>query len=203
MEANNGSKKHTSRNILIIIGIVVVALIAMGIGTYNSLAKQSQTVDAAWSQVENVMQRRYDLVPNLVNSVKGSMKQEQKVFGDIADARKSYGNAKTAKEKIDANAQLDQSVGTLVNVIQENYPELKSNNNVQTLMTQLEGTENRIAVERKRYNEAVQSYNQNVVSFPKNILANMMGLGQKTYFKADTNAQKAPTVNFDDTTNGK
>lgn len=102
-----------------------------------------------------------------------------------------------------ANAKLDQSVGTLVNVIQENYPQLKSNENVQTLMTQLEGTENRIAVERKRYNDAVQSYNQNVVTFPKNIFANAMGMGQKPYFKATKAAETAPKVDFSDTTDGK
>lgn len=200
---NNQSQKHTARNILIGVAIIVVGLIMIGVNTYNGLAKQNQKVESAWSQVQNVMQRRYDLVPNLVNSVKGSMKQEQKVFGDIAAARKSYNSASSTKEKISANAKLDQSVGTLVNVIQENYPDLKSNENVQTLMTQLEGTENRISVERKRYNDAVQTYNQSVVTFPKNIFANMMGLGQKPYFKASTNAQNAPTVNFDDTTDGK
>ncbi|MFD1670523.1 LemA family protein [Agrilactobacillus yilanensis] len=200
---NNQSQKHTARNILIGVAIIVVGLIMIGVNTYNGLAKQNQKVESAWSQVQNVMQRRYDLVPNLVNSVKGSMKQEQKVFGDIAAARKSYNSASSTKEKISANAKLDQSVGTLVNVIQENYPDLKSNENVQTLMTQLEGTENRISVERKRYNDAVQTYNQSMVTFPKNIFANMMGLGQKPYFKASTNAQNAPTVNFDDTTDGK
>lgn len=196
-------QKHTGRNILIGVAIVIVGLIMVGIGTYNSLAKQNQKVESSWSQVQNVMQRRYDLVPNLVNAVKGSMKQEQKVFGDIADARKQYSQASSTKDKIKANTQLDQSVGTLVNVIQENYPELKSNDNVQTLMTQLEGSENRISVERKRYNDSVQTYNQSVVTFPKNIFANMMGLGQKPYFKASTNAQNAPNVNFDDVTDGK
>lgn len=196
-------QKHTGRNILIGVAIVIVGLIMIGIGTYNSLAKQNQKVESSWSQVQNVMQRRYDLVPNLVNTVKGSMKQEQKVFGDIADARKQYSQASSTKDKIKANTQLDQSVGTLVNVIQENYPELKSNDNVQTLMTQLEGSENRIAVERKRYNESVQTYNQSVVTFPKNIFANMMGLGQKPYFKASTNAQNTPSVDFDDVTEGE
>lgn len=201
METNQS--KHTTRNVLIGVAIIVVGFIAIAIGTYNSLAKQEQKVDAAWSQVENVMQRRYDLVPNLVNAVKGSMKQEQKVFGSIASARKSYSSASSTKDKISANSKLDKSVGTLVSVIQENYPDLKSNDQVSTLMTQLEGSENRISVERKRYNAAVQTYNESVVTFPKNIFANMMGLGQKTYFKADSNASKAPTVNFDDTSDGK
>ncbi|APT18266.1 hypothetical protein FC62_GL000815 [Amylolactobacillus amylotrophicus DSM 20534] len=190
------TKKRTKINPWWIVGGVVVILIAIFVGMYNGLAKQNQDVEAQWGQVENQMQRRYDLVPNLVNSVKGSMKQEQKIFGDIAEARKAYGSASTDKEKMEANGNLDQSVGTLVNVIQENYPSLTSNENVQTLMTQLEGTENRITTERRRYNLAVQSYNRSVVSFPKNIFANMMGLGKKPYFEAVDAAEKTPTVDF-------
>jgi LemA protein len=186
----------------IVITAVVVVLALMGVGTYNSLAKADQSVDAKWSQVENVMQRRYDLIPNLVSAVKGSMKQEQKVFGAIADARSSYTKANTTKEKANANAKLNSSVGTLITVIREDYPSLKSNEQVQTLMNQLEGSENRIAVERKRYNEAVESYNQSVVTFPKNMFANAMGMGKKDYFKADANASKAPTVDLD-TDSGK
>ncbi|KRN27935.1 hypothetical protein IV38_GL001775 [Lactobacillus selangorensis] len=180
----------------LIVLLVILLLGGWGISTYNSLAKESQQVDAAASQVQNVMQRRYDLVPNLVNSVKGSMQQEQKVFGQIADARKSYNTASSGTAKNKANNELDQSVGTLINVINEKYPDLKSNENVQTLMTQLEGSENRISVERKRYNTAVEKYNQSVVTFPKNIFANMMGLGKKPYFKADTKAQEAPQVDL-------
>ncbi|WP_155286806.1 LemA family protein [Lacticaseibacillus zhaodongensis] len=186
----------------IVIAVVVVILGGMGIGTYNSLVKQEQTVDAKWSQVENVMQRRYDLVPNLVNAVKGSMTQEQKVFGEIADARKQYNNASGTKAKANANAKLDSSVGTLISVIREDYPNLKSNEQVQTLMTQLEGSENRIAVERQRYNDAVENYNQSVVTFPKNIFANAMGLGKKDYFKADAKASSAPKVDLN-TDSGK
>lgn len=181
-----------------IVGGMVVVLIAIFVGMYNGMAQQNQDVEASWSQVENQMQRRYDLVPNLVNSVKGSMKQEQKIFDAIADARKAYGSASTDKEKMEANGNLDQSVGTLVNVIQENYPELTSNKNVQMLMTQLEGTENRISTERRRYNLSVKSYNRAVVTFPKNIFANMMGLGKKPYFEAVAGAENAPTVDFGD-----
>lgn len=177
--------------------LVILMIVGSFIGTYNSLAKSKQDVDKSWSQVENVMQRRYDLIPNLVNAVKGSMKQEQKVFGDIAQARKSYGNATTASDKMKADAKINSSVGTLINAISENYPELKSNENVNNLMTQLEGTENRISVERKRYNESVQSYNNSIVTFPRNMIAGMMGYHQMDYFKADGEAQKAPTVNLD------
>lgn len=190
-----------------LIALIVVVLIGVfGISQYNGLAKKEQSVESQWSQVENVMQRRADLVPNLVNSVKGSMQQEQQVFGDIAKAREAYGSANNDSDKIKASQELDQSVGTLINVINENYPELKSNDNVQTLMTQLEGTENRISVERKRYNEVVKGYNEQVVSFPKNIFANMMGLGKKDYFKADPTASTVPSVNFDNSSsssNGK
>lgn len=189
-------KKNKSK-VGIIVLVVVVLFVIFGITQYNSLVKEEQSVESQWSQVENVMQRRADLIPNLVNSVQGSMTQEQTVFGDIAKAREAYGSASSESEKIQANQQLDQSVGTLVNVINENYPELKSNENVQTLMTQLEGTENRISVERKRYNEAVKTYNEQVVTFPKNIFANMMGLGKKEYFKADPTASTVPSVNFD------
>ncbi|MGM0214588.1 LemA protein [Enterococcus sp. AZ109] len=180
-----------------IIALVIVGLLAVfGVTQYNGLAKEEQAVEAQLSQVDNVMQRRADLIPNLVNSVQGSMNQEQEVFGNIAKAREAYGSASTDEEKIESSQALDQSVGTLVNVINENYPELKSNENVQTLMTQLEGSENRISVERKRYNEAVQSYNQKVVSFPKNIFANMMGLGKKPYFEAQPGAENVPEVDF-------
>ncbi|MBM7690494.1 LemA family protein [Enterococcus ureilyticus] len=184
-----------------LIALIVIVLIGIfGISQYNGLAKKEQSVESQWSQVENVMQRRADLVPNLVNSVKGSMQQEQQVFGDIAKAREAYGSANNDSDKIKASQELDQSVGTLINVINENYPELKSNDNVQTLMTQLEGTENRISVERKRYNDVVKEYNEQVVSFPKNIFANIMGLGKKDYFKADPTASSVPSVNFDNST---
>jgi LemA protein len=192
--------KSSKSKVGLIALIVIVLLVVFGISQYNGLAKKEQSVESQWSQVENVMQRRADLVPNLVNSVKGSMQQEQKVFGDIAKAREAYGSANNDSEKIKASQELDQSVGTLINVINENYPELKSNDNVQTLMTQLEGTENRISVERKRYNDVVKEYNEQVVSFPKNIFANMMGLGKKDYFKADPTASTVPSVNFDNST---
>ncbi|MGX7351483.1 hypothetical protein RU97_GL000901 [Enterococcus canis] len=189
-------KQRGKLNIGLVVLAIVVLLGIFGVTQYNGLAKQEQTVESAWSQVENVYQRRADLIPNLVNSVKGSMNQEQKVFGDIAKAREAYGKAGSSEEQVEAAQQLDQSVGTLINVINENYPDLKSNENVQTLMTQLEGTENRISVERKRYNDAVQTYNQQVVTFPKNIFANMMGLGKKPYFEAQEGADQAPTVDF-------
>lgn len=186
----------TKRNIWIAVGVVVAVIVIYSISSYNSLAKSNQDVKSQASQVENVMNRRYDLIPNLVNSVKGSMKQEKDVFGDIAKARQNYSNASSTAKKADASAQLDQSVGTLINVIREDYPELNSNKNVSTLMTQLEGSENRIATERKRYNEKVSDFNKSVVTFPKNIFANMYGFHQKEYFKASDKAKENPKVNF-------
>ena len=131
-----------------------------------------------------------------MNAVKGQMGQEQKVFGDIAEARKSYANADSTTSKAKADDQLNKSVGTLINVIKENYPNLQSSNQVNTLMTQLEGSENRISVERKRYIDQVRDYNQSVVTFPKNIFASMMGLGKKDTFKATPSAQTVPSVDF-------
>ncbi|MDO1604633.1 LemA family protein [Lactobacillus sp. YT155] len=186
----------TKRNIWIAVGVVVAVIVIYSISSYNSLAKSNQDVKSQASQVENVMNRRYDLIPNLVNSVKGSMKQEKDVFGDIAKARQNYSNASSTAKKADASAQLDQSVGTLINVIREDYPELNSNKNVSTLMTQLEGSENRIATERKRYNEKVSDFNKSVVTFPKNIFANMYGFHQKEYFKASDKAKENPKVDF-------
>ncbi|ERL64402.1 LemA family protein [Schleiferilactobacillus shenzhenensis] len=200
---NNGNQPRRSYLPWLIVLAVVVVLGIFGVSTYNGLAQQSQSVDSQWANVETVMQRRADLIPNLVNSVKGSMTQEQKVFGDIADARSNYSKANSASDKMKANAQIDQSVGTLISAIHENYPKLESNENVKTLMTELEGTENRIAVERRRYNTAVQSYNTGVVTFPKNIFANMMGMGKKPYFKADANAQKVPKVDLNDSSSSK
>lgn len=195
-DRSSSAGKVIGLTILGVIGVIVVIGMVL-VGKYNSLRTEETKVDEAYANVQTVLQRRYDLIPNLVNSVKGSMKHETEVFKDIANARKEYGNASSVKDKANANAKIDKSVGTLVNVIQESYPNLTSNDNVKTLMTELEGTENRISVERRRYNETVTNYNRKVVTFPNNILANMMGLGKKTLFKADSEAQKAPTVNLE------
>ncbi|MHC5249862.1 LemA family protein [Enterococcus sp. LJL90] len=183
----------------IILGVVAVVIIAIGgyfVTTYNSLARAENNVDATWSQVENVMQRRADLIPNLVSSVQGSMDHESEIIQTITEARKSFDDATTPEEQIAANDQLEQSVGTLVNVIQESYPELSSNENVKTLMTQLEGSENRIAVERKNYIDEVQTYNQQLIAFPKNIVAGLLGFDKKANFAAEEGADQAPDVSF-------
>jgi LemA protein len=180
----------------LIIAAVAVIFGIYGVSTYNSLAKQNQEVTAQWSQVENVMQRRADLIPNLVSAVKGSMNHETEIFDNIAKARSNYNNATTTKAKATADSQLQAQTANLISVIKESYPKLSSQENVQTLMTQLEGSENRISTERQRYIEDVKAYNQSVVTFPKNIFANMMGLGQKATFKADPSASEVPKVDL-------
>lgn len=178
------------------IAAVILIIVVYFVSTYNSLARKNQNIEAQWGQVETQMQRRYDLIPNLISSVQGSMKQEKAIFTNITEARKSYGNAKTTKEKMEANAKIDQSVGTLINAIGEDYPNLRSSENVSTLMTQLEGTENRIATERRDYNKEIRSFNRSVISFPTNIIANMMGFQKMDYFEAVKGSEKVPKVDF-------
>lgn len=165
------------------------------VSTYNGLVTEQSNVDTAWANVDSKLQRRYDLIPNLVNAVKGSMAQEKEIFTAIADARSEIGGAKTTSDKVEANAKLEKSVTNLLAVV-ENYPELKSNDNVQGLMTELAGTENRISVERDRYNEAVRGYNNKTKKFPTSIFANMFGFEEVEYFEAVDDATVAPTVDL-------
>src|SRR3990167_8450182 len=150
---------------LTIVIILVVLVIGYGFVTYNSLITSNEGIKGQWAQVEAQYQRRFDLIPNLVESVKGVMKQEQAVFDSIAEARTRYAGAQTTDEKAAAAGQVESALGRLL-VITENYPQLKSADTVQTLMSQLEGTENRIGVERKRYNDYVQNYNVKVKKLP-------------------------------------
>lgn len=182
----------------IAIGIVVVVILAIGgwlMGTYNSLVTQSQAIDAQWGQVETQYQRRFDLIPNLVNSVKGLMAQEKAVFDSIAQARTKYGSATTANEKAAAAGEVETALGRLL-VVMENYPEIRSSTAVVGLMDELAGTENRISVERRRYNDQVRTYNTSVKTFPTNMIAGMFGFGEKEYFKSVSGADKAPKVEF-------
>jgi LemA protein len=186
------------RAIVVIIVLVLIAFLlgSMYVGRRNEMVRKRETVNAAWSQVDVVLQRRADLIPNLVETVKGYAGQEQKVFGDIAAARSQLLNAKTPTDKISANGQLDSALGRLL-VIVENYPQLKSNENFMRLQDELAGTENRIAVERRRYNETVQDYNTYISLFPNNIVAGMSGFSRNdAYFKADEGSRQAPHVNF-------
>ena len=180
---------------LIGIAIVAAVIVLYGFVTYNSLVTLNVGADTQWKQVEAQYQRRFDLIPNLVESVKGILKQEQKVFSDIAEARTRYSGATTANDKAAAANQVESALGRLL-VITENYPQLKSSETVQTLMSQLEGTENRISVQRMRYNEFVQNYNLKVMRIPSSIIAGMFGFDKREYFNAQTGAETAPKVNL-------
>lgn len=178
---------------VIVLGAIIIAVSLVGI--YNSLVTKSQGVDAQWSQVETQYQRRYDLIPNLVNSVKGMMTQEQTVFLAIADARTKYGAAQTVNEKAAAAGEVETALGRLL-VVMENYPDLKSSQNVTQLMDELAGTENRISVERRRFNDLVRDYNTQIKTFPTNMLAGMFGFSEKQYFQSVSGAETAPKVEF-------
>ena len=183
---------------LVIVGVLVlVGLLFAGqlISTRNSLVTEQQAIDGQWSQVDVALQRRADLIPNLVETVKGFAKQEQAVIKLVTDARAALIGARNPQEKIAANGQLDSALSRLL-VITENYPQLKSNENFLRLQDELAGTENRIAIERRKYNEVVQRYNTDIALFPKNIAAGMFGFSAKEYFKAEAGAKTVPNVKF-------
>ena len=184
---------------LIILVIILVLGFWVGstyIGHRNAMVTKREAVNSAWSQVDVVLQRRADLIPNLVETVKGFALHEEKVFGDIAAARAAMIGAKTPQDKIAANGQLDSALGRLM-VVVENYPQLRSNENFLRLQDELAGTENRIAVERKRYNDTLQDYNTYIGLFPNNIVASLAGFTRNdAYFKAEEGSREAPKVNF-------
>lgn len=184
---------------LAIVGVIVLLafmFFSQYVDVRNTLVTKNETVKAAWSQVDIVLQRRADLIPNLVQTVKGFAQQEQTVFGDIAKARSALLSAGTPQQKIAANGQLDGAIGRLL-VVVENYPQLKSNENFLRLQDELAGTENRIAVERKRYNDSLQDYNTYVQLFPHNIFAGWAGFKTNSaYFAASEGSREVPKVNF-------
>jgi LemA protein len=175
--------------------VIVIILIVGGIfwGNYNSLVTKSQAIDAQWAQVETQYQRRFDLIPNLVNSVKDIMAQEQTVFKQIADARSKYAGAVTTDQKAEAGTEVETALGRLL-MIMENYPQLRSIEAVTQLMDELAGTENRISVERSRYNDKVLEYNTAIKKFPTNLMASMFNFNERQYFKAANGADIVPTV---------
>ena len=186
------------RNLLIAVGVIVVVLLMFysGIkGTYNTFVTLDEGVKAAWAQVENQLQRRYDLIPNLVETVKGFAQQEREVFIGVTEARAKVGGAQGIPEKIEANQELTSALSRLL-VTVERYPDIKSDQNFIRLQDELAGTENRIAVERRRYNEAVRAYNVRIRTFPANLLAGMFGFTKAEFFEVPESAQATPAVKF-------
>ena len=192
-----------NKTLWIIIAVVLVLFFWVR-GVYNSMVTQDESVKTAWSQVENQYQRRLDLIPNLVNTVKGYASHERATLEGVINARANATkttidptnlNEETMKQFQAAQGELSSALSRLM-VVVERYPDLKANQNFMELQAQLEGTENRISVERKRFNEVAQNYNTNIRSFPTNILAGVFGFQPKAYFAAESGAEKAPTVEF-------
>ena len=184
--------------VVAVFAIVVILLlgIAIGGGMYNSMNASKQVVDGDWAQVENVMQRRANLIPNLVASVKGEMRNEQEILKSIAASRKAFETSDTQAGKLAADDELNAQTTVLLNAVKENYPDLASSEQVKTLMTQLEGSENRISVERKRYIDDVADYNRKVTSFPMNLFAHAFGFDGIAQYKADAASANVPVVYF-------
>lgn len=173
----------------------MIILLFASVGYYNSFISQSNAIEGQWKQVEVQYQRRFDLIPNLVESVKGLQQQEQKIFGDVNEARTQYAGAKTAEDKVRTANQLEGALSKLIAVF-ENYPQIKSDQTVLKLMDELAGAENRVAVERRRYNELVQNYNTSVSTIPGKLFASFMGFQSKTYFQATEGSENVPKVQF-------
>ena len=186
------------KTLLIIVGIIILIIVipySYIKGTYNSLVAMDESVKGAWAQVENQLQRRYDLIPNYVETVKGYAAHEKEVFVKVTEARSKVAGAGSINEKIQANNQLSSALSRLL-VVVERYPELKANTNFIRLQDELAGTENRIAVERRRFNETVKVYNIKIRSFPTNIMAGMFGFEKATFFEVPKERQEAPKVKF-------
>ena len=177
-----------------VVAVVLFVLLFFGM-YYNSFIRQSNAIDGQWKQVEVQYQRRFDLIPNLVEAAKGAQAQEQKVFGDLAAARANYTAAKTNDEKAVAATNVETSLGRLIAIF-ENYPDLKSNETILKLQDELAGTENRVATERKRYNDQVLAYNTSVSVVPGKWVAGVYGFTIRNYFNATVGSENAPKVQF-------
>lgn len=181
--------------VLISIVAVLAILVLAYVGTYNGLVNKKENVTKQYSNLEVTLQRRADLIPNLVSTVKGYVAHENEVIDKVTTARQNLVNAKNIDEKQKANDELTSSLNALM-VVVENYPDLKSSENFRSLQDELAGTENRISTARRDYNDAVNKYNSSVKKFPSNIIAGMSGFGEEKYFEADVKAQEVPSVNF-------
>jgi LemA protein len=184
-----------SQKLFAVILLIMAPVFLPGCGMYNSLVSLDEGVKEAWAQVETQLQRRYDLIPNYVETVKGYAAQEKEVFIKVTEARSKVGQAQSIPDKIEANNELTSALSRLL-VVVEQYPQLKSNENFIRLQDELAGTENRIAVARRRYNEAVKIYNVSVRSFPQNLVAKMFSFQKATFFEAPEAAKEVPKVKF-------
>ncbi len=180
---------------IVVIVVIIFSLFSWFISTRNQMVTLEENIDAAWAEVDNQLQRRSDLIPNLVETVKGFASQEQEVFTNIADARAKLAGAGSVQEKAESYNELQGALSRLL-VVVENYPQLKSNENFIRLQDELAGTENRLAVARKRYNEAVQQFNRRIRMFPGSIIAGMLGMEKRDYFEIEESAREVPEVDF-------
>ncbi|MDO5047316.1 MAG: LemA family protein [Anaerococcus sp.] len=192
MEIQKKKKGFSAIALVIIVAVILLILI---VPTYNNLATSREEVNKSYAQVENVVQRRADLIPNLVNTVKGYTDHESETLEAVTTARAGVTNAQSPEELAEANEAVTRAIGD-INVVVEAYPELKADTQFISLMDELSGSENRISVERKNYNEAVQAYNTKLVRFPTNLIGMVTGFDQAEYFRAQPGAEVAPTVDF-------
>ena len=183
--------------IVVAIGVLLVALVGFTISSYNGLVKGREGVEESWSNVSVYLQRRADLIPNLVNTVKGYTDYEQETLTAVTEARNAFKSADSVNEQIEASNQMESALDIWVNAVTEAYPELKANEQFTALTDELSGTENRIATARKDFNADAREYNTEIKTFPKSIIANIFGFDSFEYFEADAGAQNAPQVNFD------
>ncbi|MEG1887836.1 MAG: LemA family protein [Oscillospiraceae bacterium] len=191
-------EKKMKKKSLIILGsvaVVIILIVSIFVGSYNGLVTANEDVNGKAANIQTQLQRRGDLIPNLVNTVKGYAAHEEKIFTEVADARSKLAGANGVKEQSEANAQLDGAISRLLMVV-ERYPDLKANQNFMDLQDELAGTENRIAVARKDYNDSAKKYNTDIRRFPKNIFASMFGFKSVDYFEASEGSQQVPNVNF-------
>lgn len=186
--------KKSTIILLVVVGVILILVMSM-VGSYNGLVSKKEAVTQKYSDLDTTLQRRADLIPNLVSTVKGFVAHENEVIDKVTEARQNLLGANSIEDKQKANDELSKSLQALM-VVVENYPDLKSSENFLNLQTELAGTENRIAVARRDYNDAVKNYNSAIKKFPTNVLAGMFGFNEEKYFEASEKAQEVPSVNF-------